>query len=65
MEIKEAILDIEIEQVKIFLASFGLRYEQDIDKTLYIEENGNIIATISKAKDIIAQMRRGANGRAE
>ena len=53
MEIKEAILDIEINQVKIFLASFDLRYEQDIDKTLYIEENGKIIATISKAKDII------------
>ena len=53
MEIKEAILDIEINQVKDFLASFGLRYEDDIDKTLYIEENGKIIATISKTKDII------------
>ena len=53
MEIKEAILDIEITQVKNFLASFDLRYENDIDKTLYIEENGKIIATISKAKDII------------
>lgn len=53
MEIKEAILDIEIKQVKIFLASFDLRYESDIDKTIYIEENGKIIATVSKAKDII------------
>ena len=53
MEIKEAILDIEINQVKNFLASFNLSYENDIDKTLYIEENGNIIASISKAKDII------------
>ena len=53
MEIKEAILDIELSQVKDFLASFGLRYESDIDKTLYIEENGKIIATISKSKDII------------
>ena len=53
MEIKEAILDIELSLVKNFLASFDLRYEADIDKTLYIEENGEIIATISKAKDII------------
>ena len=53
MEIKEAILDIEINKVKVFLASFNLRYEQDIDKTLYIEENDKIIATISKSKDII------------
>ena len=53
MEIKEAILDIEIKQVKSFLASFDLRYEDNIDKTLYIEENNKIIATISKSKDII------------
>lgn len=65
MEIKEAILDIEIEQVKIFLASFGLRYEQDIDKTLYIEENGNIIATISKAKDIIKCLAISSNYQSE
>lgn len=65
MEIKEAILDIEIEQVKIFLASFGLRYEQDIDKTLYIEENGKIIATISKAKDIIKCLAISSNYQSE
>lgn len=53
MEVKEAILDIEIKLVKDFLASFGLSYENDIDKTLYIEENGTIIATVSKAKDVI------------
>ena len=53
MEIKEAILDIELSMVKDFLASFDLRYESDIDKTLYIEEDGKIIASISKAKDLI------------
>lgn len=53
MEVKEAILDIEIKLVKDFLASFGLSYENDIDKTLYIEESGKIIATVSKAKDVI------------
>ena len=37
MEIKEAILDIEINQVKVFLASFNLRYEQDIDKNAIIK----------------------------
>lgn len=65
MEIKEAILDIEIEQVKIFLASFGLHYEKDIDKTLYIEENGNIIATISKSKDIIKCLAISSNYQSE
>lgn len=53
MEIKEAILNTEINKVKEFLASFNLRYEENIDKTLYIEENDKIIATISKSKDII------------
>lgn len=53
MEVKEAILNIEINKVKEFLASFDLSYEDSIDKTLYIEENDKIIATISKEKDII------------
>ena len=53
MEVKEAILNIEINKVKEFLASFGLSYEDSIDKTLYIEDNDKIIATISKEKDII------------
>ena len=29
MELKEAILDIEVSQVKDFLASFELKYEND------------------------------------
>ena len=53
MEVKEAILNIEINKVKEFLASFDLSYEDSIDKTLYIEDNDKIIATISKEKDII------------
>ena len=43
MEVKEAILNIEINKVKEFLASFGLSYEDSIDKTLYIEDNDKII----------------------
>ena len=46
MEVKEAILNIEINKVKQFLASFDLSYEDSIDKTLYIEDNDKIIATI-------------------
>ena len=46
MEVKEAILNIEINKVKEFLASFDLSYEDSIDKTLYIEDNDKIIATI-------------------
>lgn len=61
MEVKEAILNNEIAKVKEFLASFDLSYEQDIDKTLFIEENDEIIATISKSKALIKCMAVSSN----
>ena len=50
--IKEAILNIEINKVKQFLASFDLSYEDSIDKTLYIEDNDKIISKISKETEL-------------
>lgn len=48
MEIKEVKLESELNKVIEFLNSCDLLYEKGIDKTLYIEENNKIIATISK-----------------
>lgn len=53
MEIREAVLNSEKSAVRTFLAAYGLRYDDDIDYTVYIVENGSIIATASAYKDII------------
>lgn len=52
MNIKTAILKREIENIKKFLKKFNLTYDDDIDFTLYIEDE-EIIGTISCAKNII------------
>ena len=51
--IKEAFLNSEKERIKEFLLGFDLNYESNVDLTLYIEEDGKIIGTISKEKYII------------
>jgi len=51
--IKEAILNSEKEKVKEFLLKFDLNYENSVDLTLYIEENDEIIGTVSKENYII------------
>lgn len=51
--IKEAILDGEREQIKEFLKKFDLKYEDDINYSLYIEDNNQIIATVSLSDYII------------
>ncbi len=43
----------EIDEVKKFLKKFQLDFENDIDYTVAIRERGQIIATCSKAKDIL------------
>lgn len=53
MIIKEAILENEINKVKEFLKDVGLNYDRDINYTVYIEENDEIIGTISAAQNII------------
>ncbi|NLM33736.1 MAG: hypothetical protein GX203_06040 [Acholeplasmataceae bacterium] len=51
MIIKEAILENEINKVKLFLKDVGLNYDRDINYTVYIEENDEIIGTISAAQN--------------
>ncbi len=53
MEIKEVILAEEKERVISFLAGFDLALDSDVDTTFYIEENAEIIGTISKSGHII------------
>lgn len=53
MEIKEVIIPAEKERIKDFLLGCGLKYERNIDTTLYIEEGGEIAATISASRRII------------
>ena len=53
MEIKEVKLNSELQRVKDFLLSCDLNYEEGIDKTLYIEEDSNILASISKEQSTI------------
>ncbi len=66
MAIKQALLDQEIAKTKAFLAQNGLKYDADITQTLYYEEDGEIIATISRSNHIIKCLavrkdRRGEN----
>ncbi len=53
MKVKTALLQEEISAVSKFLTSFNLVYEDDIDHTLYIEDNQKIIATLSSSGRII------------
>jgi len=53
MEIKEVVLPEEKQAVKVFLEKNQLRYNDDIEYTIYIKENNRIIATASTVKDII------------
>jgi len=43
----------EVEEVKKFLSDFQLDYEDDIDYTVVIRNSNKIVATCSKAKDIL------------
>ncbi|MFW5865276.1 MAG: GNAT family N-acetyltransferase, partial [Candidatus Izemoplasmataceae bacterium] len=51
--IKEVLLEEEKNQVKAFLKTFDLLYEDDIDYTVMIIEEGRLIATASKSQNII------------
>lgn len=43
----------EVSEVKSFLSTFQLDYEKDIDYTVVIRDSNKIIATCSKAKDVL------------
>lgn len=53
MIIKQAVLELEHKRVISFLHKNDLSYDQDITETFYIEENDEVIATISRSQDII------------
>ena len=53
MEIKQALLQSEKSAVKAFLTSFDLTYREDVDYTVYIEEAGKIVGTVSLAGSVI------------
>ena len=55
----------QVEKVKEFLGQFNLSYENDIDYTLVIREEGEIIATCSKAKNIFKAFAIDENHRGE
>ena len=44
---------IEIEYVKYFLNKFNLSYDKDIDHTIVLKHNGEIIGTVSSSKKVI------------
>ena len=47
MEIKQALLQSEKDEIREFLTSFDLTYRKDVNYTAYIEENGKIVGTVS------------------
>ena len=51
--IKEVLLDSEKERIVKFLETFSLKYEDDITKTFYAEEDGEITSTVSLSNDLI------------
>lgn len=53
MNIKEVVLPVEKERIASFLEQFSLRYEDNVDQTVYIEDGDGIIATLSASKYIL------------
>lgn len=53
MEIKETVLECEREAVRLFLRSVGLKYREDAECTLYAEQKGEIVGTVSYAANVI------------
>ena len=43
----------EREAVKAFLSGFGLKYREDTDSTIYAEENGEIVGSVSHTQNVI------------
>ncbi len=53
MEMKQALLPVEIERVRTFLAGVGLGYDDRAEETLYLEENGTMIGTVSRVGSLL------------
>lgn len=65
MIIKQAILQTEIKAVELFLKGFDLNYRQDADYTAYVEENGEVIGTVSLVKNLIVCLAVSTNYQGE
>ena len=65
MEIKEALLVNEINKIKEFLKRNDLNYEENINKSFYIEENDNVVATVSIFNNVIKCFAVDKNYRSE
>ena len=53
MTIKEVVLATEKQRIEAFLKEFGLKYEGNVDQTIYMEDENGIIATLSASKYIL------------
>ena len=53
MEIKQAVLQSEKNAVKEFLDKFSLKYKDTVNYTVYIEDKGEIVGTVSLADNLI------------
>ncbi len=53
MELKQALLQSEKSAVKEFLISFDLTYREDVDYTVYIEDCGKIVGSVSLLGSVI------------
>ena len=56
MEIKEAILQDEINKIKEFLLNFDLKFEDSTQLTIYAEEDSQIVGTVSASGNLIKQL---------
>lgn len=53
MNMKQALLDSELARVKTFLTLFELEYDPRITETIYLEEDGHIVGTVSRLDNLI------------
>jgi len=53
VNIKQALLDSEIARVKTFLALFDLEYDKRATETLYVEDENQIVGTVSRLDHLI------------
>lgn len=65
MIIKEALIPSEKERIAAFLQGFGLKYESNTDRTLYMQDGDKIVATVSACKYIIKCLAVNADYRSE
>ena len=56
MQIKQAVLQTEKDNIKTFLAENELKFRQDVDYSFYAEIDGKIVGTVSLDGNLILQL---------